>query len=62
MRHMHANQQGYAVSHSIGMRSVNGTNHKLKWVVDVALVGVYVAGPGSRGVVGNPLASFRVWK
>lgn len=62
MRHMHANQQRYAVSHSIGMRSVNGTSHKLKWVVDVALVVVYVAGPGSRGVVGNPLASFRVWK
>lgn len=60
MRHMHANQLGYAVSHSIGMRSVNGTSHKLKWVVDVVLLVyyVYVAGPGSRGVVGNPAGFF----
>lgn len=65
MRHMHASQQGYAVSHSIGMRIVNGTSHKLKWVVDVVVVVtvvfvVVVVSPGSRGVVGNPLALCRV--
>lgn len=40
----HAREQGYGLSHSIEMRSVNGTSHKLKWVVVlVVVVAVYVA-------------------
>lgn len=42
----HAREQGYGLSHSIEMRSVNGTSHKLKWVVAVVVavsVDVYVA-------------------